>query len=181
MPVDTDFELVKRFLDGDETAFNKIVAAYQKKIYWHARRMLGNHLDADEVTQQVMVVIYKKLDTFNFKSSLFTWIYRITTTRSLNFIKKRKVNKFLSVDDENAKEIEDKTDIVSKIEDKEKLEKLDNFLQRLPEKQREVFIMRQYDQLTYDEIAEITSKSVGALKANYFHALKKLTEMMENE
>lgn len=181
MPVDTDFDLVKEFLVGDQTAFNKIAAKYQKKIYWHARRMLGNHMDADEVTQEVLIVLYKKLNTFNFQSTLFTWIYKITSTRSLNFIKKKKVKKFLFLDDENVREMQSKSDVVKDVESKEKIEKLDKVLQKLPEKQREVFIMRQFDELNYSEIAEITNKSTGALKANYFHALKKVTEMMEDE
>ena len=181
MPVDNDFQLVKEFLDGDESAFNKIAIKYQNKIYWHARRMLGNHLDADEVTQEVLIVIYKKLDTFSFKSSLFTWIYKITSTRSLNFIKKKNVKRYMFLDDENVKEIQSQQDIVHNVEDKEKLEKLNFVLQKLPAKQREVFIMRQFDQLSYEEIAEIKGKSVGALKANYFHALKKVTEMMDEQ
>lgn len=181
MPVDNDFQLVKEFLNGDESAFNKIASKYQKKIYWHARRMLGNHLDADEVTQEVLIVIYNKLDTFNFKSSLFTWIYRITSTRSLNFIKKRNVKRYLFLDDENVREIESQTDFVQSVEDKEKLERLNFVLQKLPAKQREVFIMRQFDQLSYEEIAEIKGKSVGTLKANYFHALKKVTELMDEK
>lgn len=181
MPVDNDFQLVKEFLNGDESAFNKIASKYQKKIYWHARRMLGNHLDADEVTQEILIVIYNKLDTFNFKSSLFTWIYRITSTRSLNFIKKRNVKRYLFLDDENVREIESQTDFVQGVEDKEKLERLNFVLQKLPAKQREVFIMRQFDQLSYEEIAEIKGKSVGTLKANYFHALKKVTELMDEK
>ena len=181
MPVDNDFQLVKEFLNGDESAFNIIASKYQKKIYWHARRMLGNHLDADEVTQEVLIVIYNKLDTFNFKSSLFTWIYRITSTRSLNLIKKRNVKRYLFLDDENVRENEPQNDFVHNVEDKEKLEKLNFVLQKLPAKQREVFIMRQFDQLSYEEIAEIKGKSVGTLKANYFHALKKVTELMDEK
>lgn len=181
MPVDTDFELVKKFLAGDQTAFNKIAAKYQKKIYWHARRMIGNHIDADEITQEVLIVLYNKLDTFNFQSTLFTWIYKITSTRSLNYIKRKKVKRFLFLDDENVKEIQSNSDIIQNLESKEKIEKLDKILQKIPEKQREVFTMRQFDELNYSEIAEITNKSTGALKANYFHALKKVTEMMENE
>ncbi|MCL4548939.1 MAG: sigma-70 family RNA polymerase sigma factor, partial [Bacteroidetes bacterium] len=94
MQPDNDFELVKNFLNGDETAFNSIVRKYQKKIYWHARQMVGNHLDADEVTQEVLIVIFKKLRTFNFNSSLYTWIYKIVSTRSLNQLRKRQVKKF---------------------------------------------------------------------------------------
>ena len=181
MPDRTDFELVKDFLNGNESAFNKIVGKYQKRVYWHALRMLGNHLDADEVTQEVMIVMYQKLNTFNYQSSLFTWIYRITTTRSINYIKKKNVKRFLRIDDEDVKELSGKSDLVHDVEDREKLNKLNDVLQKLPVKQREVFIMRNFDQLSYEEIAEIKQKSVGAMKANYFHALKKVTEYMSND
>jgi len=90
MSSNTDFELVKKYLDGDERAFNEIVRKYSEKIYWHARRMLGNHLDADEITQEVIIVLYKKLKTFNFNSSLYTWIYRITSNLCINYINKNK-------------------------------------------------------------------------------------------
>ena len=175
---DKEFELVKRFLDGDETAFNEIVRMYQKKIYWHARQMLGNHLDADEVTQEVLIVIYRKLKDFNFQSSLYTWIYRIVSTRSLNQIRKKKIKKFFSIDDaENDFELQDRTDIVQDLANREKLEMVEKKLAKLPPKQREVFIMRNYEELSYEEIAERTGKSVGGLKANYFHALKKVMEL----
>lgn len=183
MPVnsDKDFDLVKKFLEGDETAFNKLAALHQKKIYWHARKMLGNHLDADEVTQEVLLVMYNKLNSFNFQSSLFTWIYKITSTRSLNYLKKRNLKKFLFLDDPNVMEINSREDIVQRTEDKEKLDKLNTVIQKLPAKQREVFILRQFEGLTYEEIAEIKNKSVGALKANYFHALNKVTELMDEK
>ena len=91
-----DFDLVNRFIAGDESAFNRIVMKYQQRIYWHARRMTGNHLDADEIVQEVLIAVYKNLKSFQFKSSLYTWIYRITSTRSINFLKKRKLKEFLS-------------------------------------------------------------------------------------
>ena len=81
--LNNDFELAKNFLNGDESAFNRLAVKYQEKIYWHARRMTGNHLDADEIVQEVLIVLYKKLNTFEFKSSLYTWIYTITNTRSI--------------------------------------------------------------------------------------------------
>ncbi|MCL4550930.1 MAG: RNA polymerase sigma factor [Bacteroidetes bacterium] len=183
MQPDNDFELVKNFLNGDETAFNSIVRKYQKKIYWHARQMVGNHLDADEVTQEVLIVIFKKLRTFNFNSSLYTWIYKIVSTRSLNQLRKRKVKKLFFIDDEeNEVELRDKKDIIEDITNREKLEKVNRVLQKLPPKQRQIFILRNFEQLSYDEIAKITGKSVGGLKANYFHALKKVMELTrENE
>lgn len=174
----SDQELVKDFLNGDESSFNKIVNKYKHKIYWHARRMTGNHLDADEVVQEVFLVMYNKLKDFQFKSSLYTWIYRIVSTRSLNHIRKKTIKKFFSIDDSsiNIQDVND--DVVKNLEVKDKLRKIDSLLQSLPVKQREVFIMRHYDELSYEEISELTGKSIGGLKANYFHAVKKILEQM---
>lgn len=175
---DNDFELINRFLAGEEVAFNLIVKKYQKKIYWHARQMLGNHLEADEVTQEVLIVLFNKLKSFNFNSSLYTWIYKIVSTRSINQIRKRQIQKFFSIDSaDNDFELKDNHDVVEDYSNKEKLERVEKILQKIPPKQREIFIMRNYDQLSYEEIAKITGKSIGGLKANYFHALKKVVEL----
>ncbi len=175
-----DFDLVKRFNDGDESAFNEIAKKYQQRIYWHARRMTGNHLDADEIVQEVLLVIYKKLGDFKFRSSLYTWIYTITSTRSINLLRRRSVREIFSLQDSEA---EKKTgnDILTDIENKEEVERLEKHLQKIPVKQREVFILRAVEGLSYEEISELTGKSVGGLKSNYFHALKKITGMMSNE
>ena len=97
-----DYELVRRFLSGDEQAFNKLAVRYQTRIYWHARRMVGSHDDADEIMQEVLMVMFNKLSSFNFQSSLYTWIYKITSTRSLNLINK---NTFLRIIFQIAKRI----------------------------------------------------------------------------
>ncbi len=175
-----DFEQVKKFIAGDESAFNKIVMKYQQRIYWHARRMTGNHLDADEIVQEVLLVLYNKLKNFQFKSSLYTWIYKITSTRSINYIKKKNLKQFFSIEDNEAISLKSKEDIVKDIETREKLNRLEKVLQKLPAKQKEVFILRSFDELSYEEISEITGKSVGGLKANYFHAVKKITEMIKD-
>lgn len=174
-----DYDLVRDFLSGNEQSFNLLARKYQEKIYWHARRMLGDHDDADEIVQQVLIVMYKKLNTFNFSSALFTWIYKITITRSLNLIKKNKLKKMLSLSSDEKIEHHVHQNIIGNIEAKESFERMEKLLLKLPVKQREVFVMRNYDELSYDEIAEITGKSVGALKANYFHAFKKVKELME--
>lgn len=171
-----DHNLVERFNNGDESAFNEIVRKYQQRIYWHARRMTGNHLDADEIVQEVLLVLYKKLKDFKFKSSLYTWIYKITSTRSINLIRRRSVKEMFSL--ESGADREAESDILRDIENKEEIEMLEKHLQRIPAKQREVFILRTIDGLSYEEISEITGKSVGGLKSNYFHALRKITEMM---
>jgi RNA polymerase sigma-70 factor (ECF subfamily) len=177
----TDEELVRRFLDGEESAFNKLVNKYQQKIYWHARRLTGNHFDADDILQEVLMVMYSKLGSYKFESSLYTWIFKITYTRSLNLMNKNKLKRFFSLSDDDAPELSGNDDIVRDLENKEKLQILDKVLLSLPVKQREVFIMRHFDELSYEEISDITGKSVGGLKANYFHALNKVTSLMEKE
>ncbi|HRP93896.1 MAG: RNA polymerase sigma factor [Ignavibacteriaceae bacterium] len=176
--LNNDFELAKNFLNGDESAFNRLAVKYQEKIYWHARRMTGNHLDADEIVQEVLIVLHNKLNTFEFKSSLYTWIYTITNTRSINYLKKRKLKSFFSLDEISNKNFSN-NDIIDNIESKQKLAMIEKALQKLPIKQREVFIMRNFDELSYEEISEITNKSVGTLKANYFHALNKIKDLVK--
>ncbi len=176
--LNNDFELAKNFLNGDESAFNRLAVKYQEKIYWHARRMTGNHLDADEIVQEVLIVLYNKLNTFEFKSSLYTWIYTITNTRSINYLKKRKLKSFFSLDEISNKNFSN-NDIIDNLESKQKLAMIEKALQKLPVKQREVFIMRNFDELSYEEISEITNKSVGTLKANYFHALNKIKDLVK--
>ena len=134
-----DFELVKRFNAGDEAAFNDIVKKYQKKIYWHARRMTGNHLDADEVVQQVLIVIYENLKKFRFQSSLYTWIYRITSTRTLNFLNRSKVKRLIGIEDSNAQELNSRDDIIGDFEQREKFAALEKKLQTLAGKTERSF------------------------------------------
>lgn len=177
MEKENDFELVEKFVAGDESAFNLLVRKYQKKIYWHARQMLGNHLDADEITQEVLIVLYNKLKTFNFRSSLYTWIYKIVTTRSLNQIRKNKFKKLIMLENDEDKEYVSNQDIIEDIANKEKIEMVNKALDKLPPKQKQIFILRNFDQLSYEEISKITGKSIGGLKANYFHALKKVMEL----
>ena len=175
----SDKELIRDFLNGSESAFNLLVRKYRQKIYWYARRMLGNHSDADEVTQEVLITLYKKLHTFKFESSLNTWIYKITNSKTLSLIRKQKVREYFSLESLFGNGTDE--DIIYDYENKEKLERVLKYLKKIPPKQREVFIMRHFDELSYKEIAEITGKSEGTLKANYFHALKKITELIENE
>lgn len=173
--------LVEKFLSGNEIAFKQLADRYSKKIYWHARGMLNNHYDADEITQEVLIVIYKKLSTFNFESNLYTWIYRITTTRTLNYIKKQKVKEFFSISDSKYDHLKSESDIQNNYEYKDEIIRIEKALSKIPVKQREVFIMRNFEELSYQEISNITGKSVGGLKANYYHALKRITELLKNE
>ncbi|HED07379.1 MAG TPA: RNA polymerase sigma factor [Ignavibacteria bacterium] len=174
-----DLNLIEAFKNGDETSFNRLILKYQQKIYWLAHRMTGNHFDADEVVQEVLMVMYKKIRGFEFRSSLYTWIYKITLTRSINFINRRKVRENFSIDENSLINLKSEDSITDNIEAKEKLNKLDKVLQLLPVKQREIFVLRNFNEMSYKEISDITGKSVGGLKANYFHAYKRIVELME--
>jgi len=181
MPDNTqDNDLINGFLNGDESAFNKLIRKYQTKIYWQARRMSGSHDDADEILQEVLLVVYNKLNTFKFESSFSTWLYRITATRSINYIKKRDLKKMFSLDVLKNKSSSSNS-VSENIESAEQVSRIEKHLQKLPPKQREVFIMRAFDELSYDEIASITGKSAGSIKANYFHAAIKMKELLSNE
>jgi RNA polymerase sigma-70 factor (ECF subfamily) len=173
-----DYELVQDFLSGDQQAFNNLARKYQEKIYWHARRILGDHDDAHDVVQQVLLVMYNKLNTFNYSSSLYTWIFKITYTRSLNQLKKKKLKRIITFNFSDDIENPGYENIVDNLENKEELIRMQKMLNKLPLKQREVFILRNFDELSYEEISTITGKSIGALKANYFHAFKKIKELM---
>lgn len=175
-----DEDLIRRFINGDESAFNRLANKYIERIYWHARRMTGNHLDADEILQEVLIVLYNKLKTFEFKSSLYTWIYTITNTRSINYLRKKKIKNFFSID-ELSDDLADEKNLTAEFDKRQKLKQIEEALQKLPVKQREVFIMRNYDELSYEEISEITGKSTGTLKANHFHAINKLKEMLKDD
>lgn len=176
-----DCELVEQFRQGKIEGYNELFKRYREKVYWIARRILGNHNDADDVVQDVFIKVYHKLKSFRGESEFYTWIYRITVNTALNVAYKNKVKDFLSLDvfkSEIAQE--NKTPDEIHIE-KEKNSLIEQAINKLPPKQKAVFIMRFYDELSYEEIAKILKKSVGGSKANYFQALQKIKNYVRNE
>lgn len=176
-----DPELIHRFKNGDITGFNEIVRKYQQQVYWVIRKMVQDHDEADDITQEVFIKVHSALKDFREESNLFTWLYRIATNYSINHLKKTKVRNTVSVElvaepiestDKNADE---------EIDDERKRKYLMEAIETLPAQQRAVFNMRYYDQLPYDEIAEILGKSTGGIKANYFHAVKKLGDYLKGK
>ena len=163
-----------------DMAFRNLVEEYQERIYWHVRKIVILHDDADDVVQEVFIKIYKNLGTFREASQLFTWIYRIATNESLNHLKKKQRRQALSMDDVY-QELENHLDQGHGISGDEIQLRLQKALLKLPEKQRLVFNMRYFDDLKYDDIAEITGTSVGALKASYHLAVKKIEEYLSED
>lgn len=156
-----------------ETAFRHMLKTYQERIYWHVRKIVIHHEDADDVTQETFIKIYKNLDGFNQTSKLYTWMYRIATNEALTHLKKNKKHQGIDIDDVYSHLSQAITE--SKDVSGEEIElKLQKAILKLPHKQRLVFNMKYFDHLKYEEMAEITETSVGSLKASYHLAVKKI-------
>ena len=174
-----DQELILKFLHSDTRnfAFNQLVRQYQQKVYWHIRKMVIDHEDANDLTQEVFIKIRKNLASFRQDSQLYTWIYRIATNECLNFLSAKRRKFFLPIHDVAA-ELSQKLDTSPTLDGDEIQKKLQKALLQLPDKQRLVFNMKYYDDLKYEEISEILGTSVGALKASYHYAVKKIEDYL---
>jgi RNA polymerase sigma-70 factor (ECF subfamily) len=172
----SDLELVELFQKGTETSFNELVRRYQEKIYWVARRFVNDHDQADDVVQEVFVKAYGALKQFRGESSVYTWLYRIAVNGALNSIRKQRVRDFIRIDEffETADDEQEQPDIIAEKNEHQKL--VEEAIAHLPEKQKAVFILRYHEELSYEEISHILKTSIGGLKANYFHAAKKIGE-----
>jgi RNA polymerase sigma-70 factor (ECF subfamily) len=160
-------------------AFDQLMRKYQQRVYMHIRKMVIDHDDANDLTQEVFVKVWHNLDKFREDSQLFTWLYRIASNECLNFLDKKRRRYLLPIYDVG-KELAGKLDSNSGFTGDEIQLKLQKALLTLPDKQKLVFNMRYYDELSYEEIANITGTSVGALKASYHHAVKKIEEHLAN-
>ncbi len=154
-----------------------LVRSYQQRVYWHVRKMVIDHDDADDLTQEVFIKIHKSIGSFREDSQLFTWIYRIATNECLTFLNKKRRRFFLPIED-IGKELSVQIDSGAGISGDEIQKKLQKALLTLPDKQRLVFNMKYFDDLPYETISSITGTSVGALKASYHHAVKKIEEYL---
>jgi len=157
-----------------------LMEKYQEKVYWVIRRMVIDHESSDDIAQETFVKVWKNLDKFNGESKLYTWIYRIATNEALTHLRKKKRRFFLSIGD-----IEN--ELMSTLEadiyysgDVIQL-KLQKAILTLPEKQRLVFNMKYFEELKFREIAEVLEVTVGSLKAQYHHAVKKIEKYLKED
>lgn len=157
--------------------FEDLVKEYKEPLYWHIRRMVMSHDDADDVLQNTFIKIYKSLDSFRGDSQIYTWIYRIATNESITFLNKRA--KRLNITNEALQESLVNNLTSDSYFDYDDLEfKLQKAISLLPSKQKQVFLLKYYDDLPYADMSEILETTVGALKASYHHAVKKIKEYM---
>ena len=171
----TDEELLYQFRNPAtrEPAFTAIIKKYQEKLYWHIRRMVIDHDDANDVLQNMFIKVWKGLENFREDSRLYTWMYRIATNECLSFIEQQKRRASVSMD-EVGEGLANKVKADSNFDGNRLEWKLQLAIQQLPEKQRVVFNLRYYDEMPYEEMSRVLDTSEGALKASYHHAAKKI-------
>lgn len=162
-----------------EKGFNLLLKTYKVRLYWHIRRLVVQHEVAEDVLQNTFLKIYQNIEKFKHQSSLYTWIYRIATNEALQEIQKMKKN--LSIDDEQMPDyLEGKVQNELKYTADEIQVFLEKAIQKLPEKQKLVFIMRYYDEMPYEKMSEILEMSVVTLKTNYHYAKNKVEQYILN-
>ncbi|MFD2527291.1 RNA polymerase sigma factor [Flavihumibacter stibioxidans] len=176
-----DSELLVLFREpaSREKAYTAIVKKYQERLYWHIRRMVVGHDDANDVLQNVFIRVWNSLENFREDSKLYTWLYRVATNECLTFLEQQKRKASVPLGDvEEGLSNQVRAD---KDFDAGKIEwKLQLAIQRLPEKQRLVFNLRYYDEMPYEEMSRVLETSEGALKASYHHAVKKIEDYLIN-
>jgi len=177
----SDSELLVEFRNPEtkEKAFTSIIKKYQEKLYWHLRRMVVDHDDANDVLQNVMIRVWNGLENFREDSQLYTWLYRVATNECLTFLEQQKKRAAVSLSDVESG-LENKIKADQNFDGKKLEWKLQLGIQQLPEKQRIVFQLRYYDEMPYEEMSRVLETSEGALKASYHHAVKKIEDYIKN-
>jgi len=176
----SDQIIIKAFQAGvqKELQFTELVKRHQQKLYYQIKRMVIEHADADDIAQNVWIKVWEKLDGFKLESEFSTWLFRIGYNETINFIQKKKKIPFVSTEEEESNPLKQNTD-THELQPAQIQIKLDQAIKQLPEKQRFVFMLRYYEEMAYEKIAEIMQTSVGGAKANFHQALKKMQEFIQ--
>jgi len=176
----TDEQILKLIRLNKDGGFRSLMHQFQEPIYWHIRRMVTLHEDADDVVQNTFIKVYKSIEKFNGDSKIYTWLYRIATNESITFLKSKKKKRTETIDtDENSIESSLSSDAFFDGNAAELV--LQEAILLLPEKQKAVFNLRYYDEMNYKDMSETLGTSVGALKASYHHAVKKIEKYITKQ
>jgi len=175
----SDEELLEKYRNDDtrHLAFNYLVRKYQQRLYWHIRRIVIDHEDTNDILQNVFLKVWKSLDRFRADSALYTWLYRIATNEAISFLNQKRRRFFLPIADVEKQLSEQLASDPLFSGDQVQL-RLQQAILQLPARQRLVFHMKYYDNMKYEEIAQVLEVSVGALKASYHHAVKKIEKIL---
>lgn len=176
-----DKDILEIYREGgkEEYAFNLIVRKYSERLYWHIRKLAADHETTNDLLQNTLVKVWKYLPDFREESKLFTWLYRIATNETLTYLKRERLKSLISLTD-HEEAVSQQLEADPYFEgDNIKLE-LHKAIRKLPPKQKMVFTMRYFDDMKYEDMAEILGGSVGSLKASYHHAFSKIQKSLEN-
>ena len=178
----TDEEIIEKIQDEKTInyGFNLLMDKYQDKVYSVIRRMVIDHDAADDAAQETFVKVWKNIESFKGDSKLYTWIYRIATNEALNHLRKKKRRFFIPIGDIEH-ELSSSLDTDVYYSGDEIQLKLQKALLKLPEKQRLVFNMKYFEEMKFKDIAEVMDVSVGSLKAQYHHAVKKIEKFIKED
>jgi RNA polymerase sigma factor (sigma-70 family) len=174
---DQDKDLIQLLKTDANKGFRLVVEKYSSKLYWHIRRLVILHEDADDALQNTFINAWRNIGEFRNESALYTWLYAIATNESLTLINRRKRNSTLSLDDLGsffASSVEGST----WFDGDEAQAKLQNAIMQLPDKQKIVFNLKYFDEMTYEDMSKVLKTSEGALKASYHHAVKKIEKIL---
>lgn len=176
----SDKELVELFRQPQhkQAAFRLLLSRYSRKIYWQVRRIVIDHDDADDVVQNTFIKVWEKLDDFREDSQLYTWLYRVATNEALSFLQKKKSDRNISMEDMQ-EQLGEQLQAGAYFDGNRAHLILQQAILTLPEKQRLVFNMKYFDHMKYEEMEAVLGTSVGALKASYHHAVKKIEEIVK--
>jgi RNA polymerase sigma factor (sigma-70 family) len=177
----SDTDLLQSFANAQtkNSAFECLLDKYQKRVYWHVRRIVIDHDDADDVTQNTFVKIWTGLENYRGDAKLYTWIYRIATNEALQFLQKKKSALNVSLDSDSGEYLMQTLETGNYFNGNALELKLQTAILTLPDKQRTVFNMKYYDNMKYEDMSEVLQTSVGALKASYFHAVRKIEQFFK--
>ncbi len=177
-----EITLVKQLQNPEtkEQAYRQLISKYKERLYWHIRKIVISHDDADDVLQNTLIKIFKGINNFNQDSKLFSWMYRIATNESITLINRRAKQRNIDIS-------EMKQDLITNLQSDEwfngnEIQRLlQEAISKLPEKQQLVFNMKYFDNMKYTEISDILQTSVGGLKASYYHAVKKIKNYIQEK
>jgi RNA polymerase sigma-70 factor (ECF subfamily) len=162
-----------------QRAFAVLVKEYTEPLYWHLRRMVLDHDDANDLLQNTFIKAWTNIDGFQGNSKISTWLYRIATNEALTFLNRQNATDFISLDDEDAAPVNLEADEYFDGDDLQR--RLQEALQTLPPKQRMVFNMKYFDEMKYEDMSEVLGTSVGALKASYHLAVQKIAAFFQDD
>ncbi|MFZ1729248.1 MAG: sigma-70 family RNA polymerase sigma factor [Bacteroidota bacterium] len=169
-----DADILEACRLGDRTAFNLLVRTHQERVFHVIKRIVTDSDDALDIAQEVFIKAFEKVSEFRGDAQIFTWLYRIAVNLSLNHLRKTKLKTFFRLDDDH-RELPDASPTPSGIVERDELRNLvQQAVEKLPHKQKAVFVLRYFEELSYEEISAILKTSIGGLKANYHHAVKKI-------